>query len=342
MYWNYTRSSDRVPRILVVRLGAMGDIVHTLPAVSDLRSALPDARIDWAVEDRWAPLLEENPVSDEAIPVALGRWRNSMSHLRSWREATELVGRLRETGYDLALDFQGLVKSALVARLSGANCVAGFESGLQREPLAGITYSRRAGSSRDHVVDRYRDLAAFACGVPSADTAVFPLPQGTLDPSLPERFVLTSPQAGWGAKQWPAGHYAELAASMWRSHAIPLVVDCAPGQGRYAEQIRAAAPKDAVIPHLSTIKGLIGATRVAQAVVGVDSGPLHLASAAGKQGVAIFGPTDPARNGPYGPGIVVIRDPNAETTYKRGRGPSGSMRACSPATVYVALKPFLG
>lgn len=342
MYWNCTRTSDHAPRILVVRLGAMGDIVQTLPAVADLRSAMPDARIDWAVETRWKPLLDGNPSIDEAIPISLGLWRNSKSRLRSWNEARGLVRSLRARGYDLALDFQGLVKSALLAKLSDAGCVAGFEPSLQREPLAGLVYSRRAGSSSRHVVDRYRDLAAFVVGAPSANPATFPLPEGTLDASLPERFVLASPRAGWASKQWPAAHYSELAATIWHSRNIPLVVDCAPGDERHVEAIDAAAPPGAVIPHASTIEGLIGATRAAEAVVGVDSGPLHLASAAGKPGVAIFGPTDPDRNGPYGSGIVVVRDPIAETTYKRGRDPSRSMHACGPAMVYDSLRPFLG
>lgn len=319
----------------------MGDIVQTLPAVSDLRSAMPDARIDWAVEARWTPLLDGNPSIDEAIPVPLALWRNSRSRLRSWNEVRSLVGRLRARDYDLALDFQGLFKSALLAKLSGAACVAGFEPGLQREPLAGVAYSSRASSSSVHVVDRYRDLAAFAAGAPSGDPAVFSLPEGTLDPGLPQRFVLASPQAGWGSKQWPAGHYTELAAAIWHSHNIPLVVDHAPGEERHVEEIDAAAPQGAVIPHASTIEGLIGATRAADAVVGVDSGPLHLASAAGKRGVAIFGPTDPDRNGPYGPGMVVVRDADAETTYKRDPDPSWSMHACGPAMVYDALRPFL-
>ena len=148
--------------------------------------------------------------------------------------------------------------------------------------MAGLVYSRRASSSSGHVVDRYRDLAAFAVGARSADPAVFPLPEGTLDPRLPERFVLASPRAGWGSKQWPARHYSDLAASIWLSHHIPLVVDCAPGEERHVKEIDAAAPRGAVIPHASTLEGLIGATRAAEAVVGVDSGPLHLASAAGK------------------------------------------------------------
>ena len=341
MYWNYTRSSNRPPHILIVRLGAMGDIIQTLPAVADLRSAIPHARIAWAVDSRWRPLLDLNPSIDEAIPVPLGLWRKSKFHRSSWYEAKELFTNLHATGFDLALDFQGLIKSAVLAKLSGASCVAGFERSLQREAHAELAYTRRTGASCEHVVDRYRELAAFVSGVQPTGAAEFLLPPGELGADLPERFVLASPQAGWGMKEWPTEHYADLAARIWHSHRIPLVADCVPGQERYAEDIRAAAPYGAVIPRPSTIPQLIGATRAAQAIVGVDSGPLHLASAVGKRGVAIFGPTDPARNGPRGTGIVVIRDLNAATTYKRGRDSSGSMRACTPAMVHDALAPFL-
>lgn len=319
----------------------MGDIVQTLPAVADLRHACPDGLIAWVVESRWAPLLAGNPSVDRVVPIALGAWRAAPFQIQSGHQVAQFIAGLHAAGFDLAIDFQGLIKSALIATLSGAKYVVGFEPTLLREALAGLAYSRRTASSSAHVVDRYRDLVASATGTPASDLAQFPLPEGVVSTDLPSRFVLASPQAGWGAKQWPIEHYSSLAARIWCMDGIPLVVDCHPSQRGLAHKIQAAAPKGAVIPHPSTIEGLIGATRAAQAVVGVDSGPLHVASAMGKPGVAIFGPTDPARNGPYGPGIVVLREPTAETTYKRGAEPSGSMRVFGPAAVYKALRPCL-
>ena len=341
MYLNYTRIPDRGPRILMVRLGAMGDIIHTLPAADDLRKTIPGASISWAVDSRWMPILAGNPSIDQAIPVSLQALRRSWLTRSAWGSARALTDALRVHGFDLALDFQGLIKSAMIARFSGAGLVAGFEPSLLREPPAGLLHTLRASSLSAHVVDRYRDLAAFASGRPNSGPAVFPLPPGRRRRVLPKRFVLASPQAGWGHKAWPARHYSSLAKRIWRTHGVPLVTDCAPGQEALAEEIRSAAPKGAVVLHSSTIEELIGATRAAQAVVGVDSGPMHLAAALRKRGVAIFGPTDPRRNGPYGDSIAVVRDPGASTTYKRGRDPSDSMRACSPAIVHEALTSSL-
>jgi len=146
------------------------------------------------------------------------------------------------------------------------------------------------------------------------------------------RFVLASPLAGWGAKQWPLERYAELARLLRQELAVALAVN---GPPQAASQLEAIA---GAIPHLSGLPGLIDATRRAAAVVGVDSGPLHLAAALGKPGVAIFGPTDPARNGPYGGSLEVLRDPAAATSYKRRSEPDPSMLAITPAMVFESLR----
>ncbi len=342
MFSSVTSTAGRSPRILIVRLGAMGDVIHTLPAAADLRAALPAARIAWAVETRWSSLLQANPHIDRTIPVPLRRWRKASLRRSTWTEAGEFLNGLRTNSFDLAIDFQGLLKSAALATLSGARRIVGFERGILREPPAELAYSRRTGASLAHVVDRYRELAAFASGHRPAGPAAFALPVGEPREGLPARFVLASPEAGWGAKEWPPESYARLASTLWKERRIPLVADCAPGRTHVAELIRRMAPAGAVLPHPSTIPQLIGATRAAAAVVGVDSGPLHLAAALGKSGVAIFGPTDPTRNGPYGRGIAVVRSGGAATTYKRRDDPSASMQACSEATVYEALAPSLG
>lgn len=341
MCWNVTPSPEGRPRILIVRLGAMGDVIHTLPAAADLRRALPDAYLAWAVESRWAALLESNPDLNRVIPVALRDWRRAVASRNSWNQASALVREMQAADFDLALDFQGLLKSAAVARLSGAPRVGGLERPLLREPLAELAYSSRISASSRHVVDRYREVGAFAAPVASPSRAAFPLPPGTPKAGLPDRFILASPGAGWGAKEWPSQHYASLASTVWREHRIPMLADCPLEQDERVAAIRDASPPGAVVPHASTIPELIGATRKAAAVVGVDSGPLHLAAALKTPGVAIFGPTDPARNGPYSSVITVVRSRTAETTYKRSSAPAPAMRDCSPDLVYEALRPIL-
>lgn len=298
-------------RILVVRLGAMGDVIHALPAVASLKR-IPRAHIAWALEPKWAALLEGNPAVDTILPL----------NRRDWSSVRSAWSRLRKGKYDVAVDFQGLMKSALVAWASGANQVVGYAN--TREVAAGVFYSKRVVTEAMHIVDQHLDLA-LASGAPGR-TVEFAIPRGAPEGELPTgEFVLASPLAGWKSKQWPLEYYSELAKE------VKLVINGAPTARAELEQIRGAHL------HLSGLPGLIDATRRASAVVGVDSGPLHLAAALGKRGVAIFGPTDPARNGPYGGTLRVLRAEGTETTYQRATSIADSMRAITPAQVREAL-----
>jgi heptosyltransferase-1 len=311
-------------RILVVRLGAMGDIVHTLPAVASLKHSFPGWRLAWAVEPKWAPLLEDNPFIDDLLWF---RRDGPAGWLENWRG-------LREHRYDFAVDFQGLMKSALVASAARPARLFGYHHSQLRERAAALFYSDKTESRSAHMVDRHLDLAASA-GAASAIRA-FPLPQGHPEGDLPREFVLASPLAGWNAKQWPIDYYRDLAALVRRECGLPLVLNGPPSAWADLAQI-----KDAVA-HSSGIPGLIDATRRAVAVIGVDSGPLHLAAALGKPGVAIFGPTDPARNGPYGDSMRVLRSAGAVTTYKRSTSIDESMTRVSPSEVLETLRAVLG
>jgi heptosyltransferase-1 len=306
-------------KILMVRLGAMGDIVHTLPAAASLKVSFPEAQLTWAVEPRWLPLLQANPHVDRVLAVDRGE------PIASLRE-------LRQNRYDIAIDFQGLVKSAIVARFSGATRVIGLNRRQAREGRwATAFYTETVMTKAPHVVDARLELAA-AAGATIASKE-FSLPQGRAEGDLPEGdFVLASPLAGWRAKQWPLAYYRDLAALLDRDFGIPLVVngpECA--RAELAEVVGAR-------PHYSGLPGLIHATRRAAAVIGVDSGPLHLAAALNKPGIAIFGPTDPALNGPYGESIQVMRSNQAKTTYRRGAEYDPSMRAVQPVEVLAAFK----
>lgn len=306
-----------IRRILIVRLGSMGDIIHSLPGAASLKHSFPGARITWVVEPRWVPLLEGNGFVDRIVVFrrdAPGSWGRTKQELR------------REP-YDLAVDFQGLTKSALIAHLARPERIAGFGSGVVRERPAGFFYSTRVPSRAVHVVDQALDLAAGAGA--SNLVRVFPLPEGTPEGRLPEiPFALASPLAGWASKQWPLENYERLAGMLRERFGMPLVLNGAPG----------TVPTVAgTLAHESGIGGLIHATRLASVVVGVDSGPLHLAAALNKSGVAIYGPTDPIRNGPYGGDFEVFRVPGAPTTHRRGAAIAASMRAVTPEQVFEAL-----
>ncbi|HYL37223.1 MAG TPA: glycosyltransferase family 9 protein [Bryobacteraceae bacterium] len=307
------------PRILVIRLGSMGDVVAALPAVASLKHSLPHSSITWVIHPRWSVLLEGNPYLDSVIeldrrtfPGLAGAWR-----------------ALRAQPWDLAVDFQGLIKSALVASVARPERIYGFAAAYAREPAASWFYSTKVTIQSHHAVERNLDLAAAAGA--SSILRTFPLPPGAPEGDLPKGdFVLASPLAGWGAKQWPLEYYGRLAERLRRDCGLPLVLNV-------PHPIEAAG----VRTHVSSLRGLIHAVRRATAIVGVDSGPTHLAAALEKPGVAIYGPTDPARNGPYGGTFRVLRSPDAVTTYRRNAEPDASMRAISPEQVSSALEAIL-
>ncbi|MCP5112634.1 MAG: glycosyltransferase family 9 protein [bacterium] len=311
-------------RLLIVRLGSMGDVIHTLPAAATLKHSFPNSFLAWVVDPKWAPLLDGNPFLDEVICLDRKRLRNVLSARR----------RLRQLRFDTAVDFQGLVKSAFVTSLARPDRIYGFHQSQARESLAALFYSTRVRATASHVVDKNLELASAA----GASNVVrsFSVPSGKPEGPLPaEPFVLASPLGGWRGKQWPLERYGELARLLKQS-GLALVLDGPPAA---AEQIGSVQE---AFPHYSSLNGLMAATSRAAAVVGIDSGPMHLAAAMGKPGVAIFGPTDPARNGPSGDSFTLLRDGGATTTYKRRQDIDPGMRAISAQQVFDALMARLG
>jgi heptosyltransferase-1 len=316
-------SSDD-PGVLVVRLGSMGDVIHALPAVATLKYSFPGRHVSWVVDPRWACLLDGNPFVDQVVLLD----RRTLSGIKqAWRE-------LRARRYALAVDFQGLCKSALAASCARPDRIYGFHQSQAREPVAALFYSKRVRTRSAHVVDRNLELATAAGA--SSILYSFPLPAGCEEGELPAGdFVLASPFAGWAGKQWPLEYYSLLAQRLQQELGLPLVLSGPPRAAGSLAQVAGA------LSYVSTVPGLIHATRRARAVLGIDSGPLHLAAALDKPGVAVFGPTDPARNGPYGKSFTVLRAPGAATTYKRRQEIDPSMREISPDAVLTALKDRL-
>lgn len=302
-------------RILVIRLGSLGDVIHSLPAVASLKHSFPRSHLSWIVKPQWAPLLEGNPYVDEIIPYQ----RTASGLAEAWR-------RLRRERFQLAVDLQGLIQSSLVAAAARAEKIVGLHSSQAREPLAAMVYSTAVKTTAVHRVDRYLELATAAGATNTVTT--FPLPPGRPEGWLPQGpFVLACPLAGWASKQWPLEYYEELAAGL----KMPLVLNGTEAAAKTLGKVPGAQV------HISGIPGLIHATRRAHAVVGVDSGPLHLAAALSRPGIAIYGPTDPATHGPYGGTIRVLRSPYAVTSYKRRETEDPSMRAIQPGEVLEAL-----
>ena len=284
--------------VLIVRLGALGDLVHALPAVAAIRAAWPEARIDWLVDGRYAELLELVPVVDRTIIIGA---RAGPSPLR-------VIRALRRARYDLAIDFQGLLKSAALARFAGARETAGFIPGQLREPLAGVFYTRRVpADDSGHVVRKNLSLVeALGVGVREITsplkTTASPVPgqvRRLLEIGAGGRFAVINPGAGWPNKQWPAGRYGAIAAHLRARHGMPSIVTWGPREQALAGEVAASSDGAAKAAPSTSIADMVELARAAAIFIAGDTGPMQLAAAVDTPVVGIFGPTSPLRNGSW-------------------------------------------
>lgn len=289
--------------ILLLRTSALGDVVHSLPVASALRRAFPQARLGWVVEEPFAPLVASHPAVDEVLPVALRRWRRRPLAAATRREVGAFLRRLRGFRADVALDLMGNHKAGLLARLAGAPVRAGAVRADRREPSSALWLNRRVAAEGQHAVDRSLSLLR-ALGVEpgAADFAGDALlrPRGDAPPTgEPPGYVLIQPGAGWGSKRYPAAWFGELAAALAAAGHRVFVL-AGPGEHDLAAAVAAASGGAASPVDPGGLPALAGWLRGARLLVGGDTGPLHLAHAVGTPVLALHGPTDPARHGPYG------------------------------------------
>jgi len=345
-------------KLLILRLGSMGDIVHALPGGAALRRAFPAASIGWAVEERWSELLcaagaenatsgsPEKPLVDRLHFINTVAWRKAPFSGAMWKDAWSAMSALRSTRYDIAVDFQGAWKSAGLALWSGAPERIGSAS--PRESPAAMFYTRRVMPASAHVVDQNLELAATVTGQDSGP-ACFPLPcsaatetwcDAELQRHSLEDFALLSPGGGWGAKLWPAKNYGEVAAALGRE-GLPSLVNFGPGEEELARAVEASSAGSAQ-PMCCSLGELIALTRRASLFMGGDSGPMHLAAALGIPVVAIFGPTDPARNGPYGTRSAVLRSAASATSYSHHDRPDPALGSIPVSEALRAALRLLG
>ena len=302
--------------VLIVRLGALGDLVHALPAVAALRDAWPESRIDWLVDARYRALLDFVPIVNRVI--VLGNPDSSFGGV---------VRSLRRERYDTAIDLQGLIKSAVLARLSGARVVAGFATALLRERAARLFYTTQAdGEAGGHVIAKNMGLLRVLGVAPTTWTFPLTVPasgvvnavRGVLGIGQDHRFAVLNPGAGWPNKQWPPGRFGLVARHVSRQHGWPSVVLWGPGEQALAGAVAAAPDGTARIAPPTGLGDVLALARAAALVVAGDTGPLHLAAALGTPAVGIFGPTNPARNGPWSQADVTLsRFEQCECHHKR-------------------------
>lgn len=322
-------------RFLIIRMGSLGDIVHTLPAVHALAATFPQARIDWLVETKWMPLLEGNP--DLSAVIALDR--------RSLGKTVATVGQLWKNRYTIAIDFQGLYKSALIARVCGAGRRIGLAKEFAREPAASWLYTSVVKPSGRHIVEQNLSLAEHAGA--RRDEIRFPIPRDEqpevrmaeqLTANQLTDFFVLSPGGGWRSKCWPPERFGELHQRIREQLGWRGVISYGPGEEGLARELCAAAGNSHPVPLAMNLRELVAVLRRARFVVAADTGPLHLAAAMGAPVVGLYGPTDPARNGPYPENVVVTNARSADITYKRGSGYSPAMLSITVEQVMAAIR----
>ena len=285
-------------RILIVKLGALGDVVHAIPVAAALRRAFPSARIDWLVGPNHREILDLVPVIDRRLVL------NDSRVFAAIRE-------LRRNVYDVAIDLQGLIKSAALARASGAARVIGFTARYAREPLASWFYTAThdpGGGGMYHIDERhvvYTNLGVLETLGLQPGAPEFPIDPvdspvaSAVAGSTGGRYAILNPGAAWPNKRWPPARMGAVAAELRARHALPSVVAWGPGEESLAREVVRHSSGAATLSPETTIADLVALARGASLYVAGDTGPAHIAAAVGTPIVGIYGPTRPSRNGPW-------------------------------------------
>ena len=292
--------------VLVVKLGSIGDIIHTLPAVSAIRKSMPQTEISWVVEHRSSEILRDNPILDHLIEVDTKALRRGLMSGETLRAPRQQLRRLRASAFDLAIDFQGLLKSASIARLSGARRVFGFSRESLREPASRIFLSKTVRiPPQTHVIRKNLELVKAALDIPvpyAADDFEFPIGSSPAYEREAESvingpFAILNPGGGWPTKLWSADRFGRLADELWSHFGFKSLITYGPGEQALAASVAAGAQSLQATPVSLSLKGFYELARRAEVYVGGDTGPTHIAVAAGTPIVGLFGPTEWWRNG---------------------------------------------
>ena len=336
----------------------MGDVLHAMPAVAALRELHPEWEIHWAIEPRWSTLLASGCVAEPAVRGACMPLVNGWHAVRtriwqqrpfSWATVADIRGlraELRAERFDVCVDMQGLIRSAVVGRMAGATRFVGRDA--PREGVAKILYGQRVKVSATHVVEQGCEVLGAAVGE-SLRPARVPLPMdavaeawcdGVVAKFDRRRCVMIAPTAGWGAKEWPVERYGAVAAELGRAGFGVVVNAVGDSDPTAAAVVRASEGAALAVP--CSISQMIALMRRSCLFIAGDTGPLHLAAALERPVVGIYGPTDPARTGPYGVGTVtpgvVLRDGSSVTDHRRHRVPeAGLLRIRVDEVVEAAL-----
>jgi heptosyltransferase-1 len=340
----------------------MGDILHALPAVTALRQVHPEWVIDWVIEPRWRGLLSASGRNAGATDQPSGTLNPAQPlvnglHLaatKEWRKAPLSrstlggVNALRQSigkaNYDVALDLQGAIRSAVVAKMAGCRRVIGEAN--PRETAARWLFTEQVETRGAHVIEQDVELAAAIAGddlrpvsprLPvDADAEAWA--DSRVSRASGHTTALINPGAGWGAKRWPVERYTAVAQRLIEQ-GFRVLVNAGPGEEPLADTIVRLAPGAAAIH--CTLDQLIAVTRRISVAIAGDTGPLHLACALGRPVVGIYGPTDPSRNGPFGTRFKVLRSPQSRRDHTRHEAPEAGLLTIQPDDVLAAVAELL-
>ena len=304
-------------RILIVKLGSIGDIIHTLPSLAAIRRALPDAEISWVAEERSAEILLGNRLIDNLIEVDTHSLRGGMVIEEILLDVSKQIRDLRKFNFDVSLDFQGLLKSAMIGKLSGAKKRWGFSRENLREPASRLLLTDTVNTAPQiHVIRKNLALVAGALGIVVPDSA-FEFPIATTDEhrAVAEMmirsagsgdFAILNPGGGWVTKLWSAEKFGQLSDRLWKEKGVATIVVTGPNEAKLAETVAANSRSERFVlaqPNLKTFYELV---KKACVYVGGDTGPTHIAIAAGAPVVGLFGPTEWWRNGSPNPDDICV------------------------------------
>ena len=331
-------------RVLLTRLSAFGDIVHTWPLAEALTRGEPPVQLAWAVEEAFVPLIAGHPSVSCVIPIATRRWRRRPFDAATRREFRHTRDAMRGFAPEVVIDPQGLMKSAAWGLLSGAPERVGLARSHRRELPAGVTYTRTVAPPLEarHVVDINLSLSAAVGktarfgGVPDAGFLLGSASHGAPGPAVGS--VALVPATGGRGKEWPAESYALLARKLTAA-GTPVVVVWGPGERALAQSVVASAGDGTTLTPPTSIPELALLMSTCAAVVGGDTGPVHLAAALGVPTVAIFIATEPERNGPRGARAITVSA--ARGPARRGSARSSLGGDVEVAEVLAALKGLL-
>ena len=303
-------------RLLIVKLGSIGDIVHTLPALAAIRKAFADAEISWVVEERSSEILKGNPLIDNLIEVDTRRLRRRRDIDKIVHEAGRQLRGLRKFGFDVSIDFQGLLKSAAIAKLSGAKRRWGFSRVGLREPMSRLLLTNTVQTpTQIHVIRKNLVLAAGALDIEVSNSDLeFPIASSAENISEAEavteksggEFAILNPGGGWVTKLWHTERFGQLADRLWEEKGLRSVVTTGPSEDDLAEKIAANSRSGKLTFAQLSLKGFYELAKRSRVYVGGDTGPTHIAVAAGMPVVGLFGPTEWWRNGSLNPDDICV------------------------------------